>query len=136
MSDQGLCFTSVYIIGQRDRGPVKIGLSGSAGVRLAALQISSPYELFVLTEFPGGAAEEEKLHKFFEKERLRGEWFRRSRRIKTFIDMSNCKVGITAALEGCVPKRKMTAAQILKQKEHDEFVKSLIERGKFVWLNP
>lgn len=132
-------FTSLYVIGPRDCGPVKIGISGSAEIRLAALQVGSPYELFVLTKFPGGLAEEEKLHKFFDKERIRGEWFKRSMRIKTFIDMMNCSVGFTTALERCSqrkPTKAQVKAQIVKQKEHEELVKSLIQQGKFVWGRP
>jgi len=43
--------------------------------RLAEGQTFSPEELTVLVEAPGTYADEHKLHRLFQKHRLRGEWF-------------------------------------------------------------
>jgi hypothetical protein len=63
---------SVYLIGARQGGPVKIGFSGSPTGRLTALQTGSPFELVVLAQFSGGETEEKQLHELFAAERLRG----------------------------------------------------------------
>ena len=102
----------VYFIGaKRESSPVKIGISECPEIRLVDLQIASPYELLILTQFVGGEETEEKLHKLFWYEHLRGEWFRRSDRIKTFIQMMNCKVGLTTAIDHAAQHMKELESQ-------------------------
>ena len=42
------------------------------------------------------------VHKLFQKEKLRGEWFKRSERVRTFIDMISCGVGLSMAMARCL----------------------------------
>jgi hypothetical protein len=93
--------TYLYVIGVPDQGPVKIGISAEPGLRLRALQTGYPFGLEVLAQCHGGEEAEEMVHKLFQKEKLRGEWFKRSKRVRTFIDMISCGVGLSMAMARC-----------------------------------
>jgi hypothetical protein len=115
----------VYFIGDEHHGPVKIGISGSPEVRCAQLQPGNPQDLIVLIQFRGGEEEEQALHKLFAAERLRGEWFQRSARIKKFMEMIRCNVAPYMAMEQCNPeairaakaRARKAAAQAKKREE-------------------
>jgi Meiotically up-regulated gene 113 len=108
----------VYVIGPMNRGPVKIGISGAPEGRLRELQTGHPEILCVLATFPGGEEHEQALHKFFAPERLQGEWFKRTPRVRKFIDMIACKVGPAMAMAACRPdKEKRQEQQKLKAEE-------------------
>src|SRR5262245_14804576 len=86
----------LYVIGPK-RGPVKIGISGSADVRLAALQIGHPYQLQVLAEVAvpdDGRESEASIHVFLAAYRTRpsGEWFHRSVEVTRLIEMAYCRL--------------------------------------------
>lgn len=55
---------------------VKIGYSAKVGNRIRDLQVANPHTLKLMHELPGTLAEEGDLHKLFNADRLRGEWFR------------------------------------------------------------
>jgi excisionase family DNA binding protein len=65
----------VYFIQATVGGPIKIGLSQDVDLRLASLQLSSPFPLRLLATVPGGRRREYELHRQFAKHRLHGEWF-------------------------------------------------------------
>jgi Meiotically Up-regulated Gene 113 (MUG113) protein len=96
-----LAMSCPYVIGVRDRGPVKIGFSAEPGLRLRSLQTGYPFKLEILAQCPGGEETEQRVHKLFQKEKLRGEWFKRSPRIRTFIDMISCGVGLSMVMARC-----------------------------------
>jgi len=96
----------VYLIGQADRGAVKIGVSGAPAARVRDLQCGHPGELVILAMFPGGEDDEQKLHALFAAERLRGEWFKRSPRIRKFIEMIARKVDPVMAVAECRTSRQ------------------------------
>lgn len=77
----------LYVIGA-EKGPVKIGIAECPTARLANLQIAHYLELFILAEAQiGGVEDEQRVHELFREQRLRGEWFRRSREVVTFTEM-------------------------------------------------
>jgi hypothetical protein len=98
----------VYVIGAANRGPVKIGISECPEGRLCDLQTGNPEILVVLGKFPDGEEDETELHKLFAAERLQGEWFKRTSRIRNFIDMINCKVAPVTAMAACRPAKGNT----------------------------
>ncbi len=57
---------------------IKIGVAWNVAGRLSALQGACPYRLRLLKRVPGAADQERILHKRFAKDRLTGEWFKRS----------------------------------------------------------
>ncbi len=80
--------TFIYVIGaQRQRAPVKIGISTEPAKRLDTLRTSHHEELFILAQGPGGRSEEQGLHRMFASERMRGEWFKRSNGIINLINL-------------------------------------------------
>lgn len=98
----------IYFIGAKT-GPVKIGESGSAKYRLVALQTANPRKLFILGILKpeleerlkqdarrrqyrprGRVSIEADIHLMFERDRIRGEWFRRSTKLSAFI-AENCR---------------------------------------------
>lgn len=72
-SDRG----TIYFVGS-SAGPVKIGFTLDLPRRLHRLQMSSPSRLQVLALRPGSRRDETRLHEKHRKDRLHGEWFRRS----------------------------------------------------------
>lgn len=74
----------VYFI--TDGEAIKIGYSGSAGVRLKALQSSHPKPLRILHTIPGSMDDERRLHRQFEHLRIHGEWFRPEQDLWNYID--------------------------------------------------
>lgn len=68
--------TVYFIQANPPEGPVKIGYTGRrASQRLAEGQTFAPEELTVLVEAIGTYEDEAKLHRLFERHRIRGEWF-------------------------------------------------------------
>ena len=63
------------------RRPIKIGRSYSPNVRTAGHLTSSPYPLTLLASFPECLLPEVTLHAEFAEDRMRGEWFRPTRRL-------------------------------------------------------
>jgi hypothetical protein len=67
----------IYFLQSLDSLDIKIGYTGeSAEVRLAQLQTGNPAGLRLLAEIPGERADEYELHLRFAACRVRGEWFR------------------------------------------------------------
>jgi hypothetical protein len=66
---------SVYFITAREVGRVKIGCAYDPFRRNADLQAGSPCNLTLEAVLKGGHAEERQLHRLFDEERVRGEWF-------------------------------------------------------------
>lgn len=89
----------IYVIGSA-KGPVKIGISCNPLMRMRQLQTSTPDKLAVLAFVSGTYDHEKALHAFYKRERLTGEWFRRSKRIGEFIDDLNARYPEIERLRG------------------------------------
>ncbi len=74
----------VYFIRSGDY--VKIGVAMNVARRFATLQVAHPEDLELLLEVPGGPVQEAALQKQFCRYRVRGEWFRLSDEIETWIE--------------------------------------------------
>jgi hypothetical protein len=66
---------SVYLITAREVNRVKIGCAYNPHQRLERLQTMSPCLLVLEAVLKGSHAEERAIHKLFDDERVRGEWF-------------------------------------------------------------
>lgn len=79
----------VYFIQEGKRGPIKIGLSSDPLNRLNTMQTGNATNmrlLLILNLHPDKAINvESRFHKYFGVYRIRGEWFRASRSIVTYI---------------------------------------------------
>lgn len=75
-----------YFIRPVKGGPIKIGKSGQPDQRLASLGRDNPQDLVILAVCGGGWSAERVLHKHFNSERIKGEWFEASPRLLSFID--------------------------------------------------
>ena len=70
-----------------ETGPIKIGKSKAPKKRLAALQHANPFKLELLLKIRETAVlNEESLHRIFSNQRIRGEWFKPSRKLILFIE--------------------------------------------------
>lgn len=78
----------LYFIEAVNTGYIKIGRSANPDRRLAQLATGSPNALVILGKISGGAALESEIHRRFEVDRERGEWFRLSSDLKEFIKQS------------------------------------------------
>lgn len=77
----------VYFIGpERGDAPVKIGTARNPVRRLAGLQSGHYERLVILGLLPGSFKFEKELHETFARDRVRGEWFRRSEAILKMIE--------------------------------------------------
>jgi hypothetical protein len=66
----------VYLVGNRKNKTLKIGFSTQVKKRIEGLQVSSPYQLELISKVQGTMALEKKLHKEFSHLRISGEWFK------------------------------------------------------------
>lgn len=66
----------VYFLHDEIAEAVKIGHTVDLAHRASSVQGGNPRELVLLGAVPGGVSEEQRLHRLFADERLRGEWFR------------------------------------------------------------
>lgn len=74
----------IYFIS--DGTAIKIGSSGNIKERLEGLQQSNPRKVYIMGTMVGS---ESKIHDVFKKDRIRGEWFRKTPRLSAFI-RDNC----------------------------------------------
>lgn len=67
----------VYFLRAGEAGPIKIGVSTTAGVqqRIATLQSGNPEPLRLLKMIPGDTKDEATLHRDLAEYRMSGEWF-------------------------------------------------------------
>ena len=76
----------IYFIRNGEDGPIKVGYTeDNAEYRLKSLQTGNPDELTLLGEIYGSKDDERKIHKKFEKHKLRGEWFNPENDLLSFI---------------------------------------------------
>lgn len=75
----------VYFILAPDQGYVKIGWTADPAERLRQLQRWSPAPLRFATCLGGGQLLERELHRFFAADRVHGEWFRLTARLRDLI---------------------------------------------------
>lgn len=76
----------IYFIQNTETKHIKIGYSDNVRSRLSDLQISSPYELAILTICEGGIEVEKELHDKFNGHYVRGEWFNPSEELISYIN--------------------------------------------------
>lgn len=77
---------AIYFIQAGTNGPIKIGqTSNGIKERMAQLQTGCPYELKLIWLYTGDDFTEQDLHKEFAHERVRGEWFRPTKDLFSFI---------------------------------------------------
>jgi hypothetical protein len=60
----------------------------------------------VIAAIPGGADDEEQVHKFLWGDRLEGEWFRRSKEVGDFINLINGGCPVPVAIARLTANRK------------------------------
>ena len=70
----------VYFIQAGKKGAIKVGITNNVEKRIETLQIGNPYKLRVLTLIPCESRThafeiERRIHKFFRRQNIRGEWF-------------------------------------------------------------
>ena len=64
---------------------IKIGYTKTLQSRLATIQTSNVHEIELLASFDGTKAGERQLHEQFKEHRVRGEWFRDCRAIRSWL---------------------------------------------------
>jgi predicted GIY-YIG superfamily endonuclease len=70
----------VYFLRAGNKGAIKIGMAKDVDRRVAELQTGNAFKLNVIALIPCDCREqaeytEKRLHKFFRKQKIRGEWF-------------------------------------------------------------
>jgi len=74
---------AIYVILSADL--VKIGISRNPLKRLSSLRTGNGNKLALVAQCSGVLADERRLHRFFREERVEGEWFRLSPRLKYLV---------------------------------------------------
>ncbi len=77
---------AIYFCRAEGRGPVKIGWSLNIEARLSGLQTSHHSKLTLIAFVPGTRIEEKALHKRFQKQRIKGEWFKVEGALKRYLE--------------------------------------------------
>lgn len=75
----------VYVIQQKNDGPIKIGESTSLVSRMTVLKQGNPYSFNFLAAVDGNTDLESALHQRFDRYKIRGEWFHPCREILNYI---------------------------------------------------
>lgn len=77
----------VYVVGMVEMdGYVKVGWSTALEERrLIELQTGNPFKMYVIGQMPGTDVDEEIAHEELKASRWRGEWFRRTPEVESFI---------------------------------------------------
>ena len=94
LPDQSICEYGdnseayVYFFGSQDDDSVKIGYSLNPWARVKEIATGNHKDLTVIGVFKGLVADEKELHKLFDKQRIKGEWFSISSKLKSIIERS------------------------------------------------
>jgi len=84
----------IYFFQIEGNGPIKIGYTTSdVKIRMTTVQSSVPYKLNLLGYFSGGWYKEQEIHRKFSKFRMRGEWFRPSKKILQYLEQEMKRIG-------------------------------------------
>lgn len=76
----------IYFVRAGQTNTVKIGYATDVEKRLSNLQCASHHELRLIGHLPGSRDDEAGWHQRFAKERIRGEWFKLSARLREGIN--------------------------------------------------
>ncbi len=76
----------IYFIQDCETENIKIGFAKEPKNRLSNLQSANSNDLTLLAEMDGDKIKEKEIHKLFSSDLVRGEWFKFSDKLKSFID--------------------------------------------------
>ncbi len=76
----------IYFAQLRTGGPIKIGYASDAARRFRALQIANWKTLRCLALIEGTEADEARLHQRFRRIHVRGEWFKPTKELRSYIE--------------------------------------------------
>jgi predicted GIY-YIG superfamily endonuclease len=114
---------NVYFLRAGNRGAIKIGIAKNVDRRIAALQAGNAFKLNLLASIPcinrkQAESLEGRLHRFFSKQRIRGEWFQGNidfRKAENIVDFDQTCSSLTKPKSTYVPifnaRKKRKAAQ-------------------------
>jgi hypothetical protein len=101
----------VYFVTCREANAVKIGYSVEPRARLPEIQWGCPLPLTLEAVMPGDHAEERRFHRWFEDDRITGEWFR-------LTDMIELVIKNNAVPHETGLKRKRTITAPRRRRHH------------------
>lgn len=81
----------VYFVQAGKRGAIKIGIARNIERRILSMQTGNAYELHLLAAIPCKSRAQAKdfegrLHRFFGRQKIRGEWFMNNINVKKAVD--------------------------------------------------
>lgn len=76
----------IYFIGNKQYNWVKIGTTNNIRTRLHSMNTYCPFELTVFAVYSGIHSNERYLHKLFNDDRIKGEWYNLSSSVQDYID--------------------------------------------------
>ena len=86
---------NIYFIRCGKKGAIKIGVARCVEKRIRSLQCANPYQLHLLAHIKCAStkealAKEKMLHKMFESQRIRGEWFQGNIKLSRVKEFNAC----------------------------------------------
>lgn len=75
----------VYFIQSGRGGPIKVGVAADPRARLGQLQVGNPKRLRLLGSIPGDASIESAIHRELDGDRVGGEWFKATARVRSAV---------------------------------------------------
>lgn len=115
---------NVYFVRAGNRGAIKIGIADDVQKRLDTLQVGNAFKLNLVASIPCPSRKaalhlEGRLHRFFSKQRIRGEWFQGNidfRKAENIVDLDDTKSSLTKPKSTYVhvynAKKKRQAAKL------------------------
>jgi len=90
----------VYFVQAGKRGPIKIGIARNIQRRIDSMQTGNAYGLNLLAAIPCKDRDqardfEGRLHRFFLRQRIRGEWFTSNINVKKAVDRFSATISET-----------------------------------------
>ena len=106
---------NVYFVRAGNRGAIKIGMADDVESRIAELQCGNPFKLNIISIIPCDSREqafetERRIHKFFARQCIRGEWFQGNidfRKLNDqMIDTDETKSSLNRVVPDYQPKKR------------------------------
>jgi hypothetical protein len=90
-------YTTIYAISAPELGRIKFGMTKDIGKRFASLQTASPAELTLLGHVWMPHDAEAEIFEFLKDDRLHGEWFMATNRVREVAALISAKMAVQIA---------------------------------------
>lgn len=127
----------VYFILSKNCNLIKIGSSGDPSRRIYDLSTSCPDDLTCLGLMSNSGGQEVKLHEQFKKDRVKGEWFRATPELLTFIEKNCAKpmAKVSYEITSKISRRDARKLEKIKFEAEKDLAKADLKKAIDEWYD-